>query len=394
VASADDGPGPDDWSGDDDVEQHEGTVSLSRLRADDELLSALGRGAEPPGTDELSPGGDELGQLLAEWQASIDSEPVPELVDTDAAMATLAGAKRRAEPHRRRPVLMPVAGAAAGVLVAAGALAGVARSAQPGSSLWNVSRVLYADHARSVMATDSIRQHLQQAQTALRSGHPERARDAMSSISRQLPAVNEGNGKQSLVAQWNALLDQMRIAAPAPAPGPRHAKPAQPDATAPATTRRTTAAPKHSKTETPPPEPPASTSTAEPGAPASTPTEQQKPGSGSSPGPTGNGGATEPPTTQSLPRPSGGSGAAEPSTQAGAPPSTQSGTRGSSQTPGSPEPTPEPSGSASPQPSESSPQQPAQSSTQPPATPAQPSGSSPQSSGGAVADPSVPGGTP
>jgi hypothetical protein len=415
--SADTGVGPQYWGDVDEVEHYQGPVSLSQLRADDELLTALGRDVELPGPDEPGPDGDELARLLADWRASIDSEPVPELVDIDFAMATLAGAKRRAEPHRRRPVLMLLAGAAAGVVVAAGALAGVARTAQPGSSLWDVSKVLYADHARSVMATDSIRQHLQRAQTAIRSGHPERARDDVASISRQLPAVNEGNGKDDLVAQRNALLDQLRVAPSNTAPTGRHARQAPPEALTPTTnaTNAPTTTPKHSKTETgtdtetQPTKP--SSSTAAPAGqkqPTSPPTEQQKPGTGSSPGDDQTGGAAPPPTTQSLPRPKSGSGAAgtggsgaadaqpstqagtRPSTQSGTRPSTQSGTRGSSQTPSRPEPTSESGGSVNPLPSESS-TQPSEGSARTSESAAQPSESSSQPSGSEVPDPRMPG---
>jgi hypothetical protein len=77
-----------------------------------------------------------LALLLAGWRASIREEPVAELADTAVARATLTGAKQRAQPRRKHPVLMPVAGATAGVVVAVRALAGVARTAQPGERLW------------------------------------------------------------------------------------------------------------------------------------------------------------------------------------------------------------------------------------------------------------------
>jgi hypothetical protein len=363
--------GPPNWGELDEPEHDEGPVSLSELRSDEDLLSALGRGEESSRAAGSSPDSDDLALLLRDWRASIDSEPLPELVDTDLAMATLAGAEQRAKLQRKRPVLMPVAGAAAGLVVALGALAGVARSAQPGGALWGVSKVLYADHARSVMATDFVRQHLQAARAAMRTGHHQRALGDMTAISQHLPAVHDGTAKDSLIAAWRKLEDELNMTPPRPvAPAPRqHAEAIQPVPT------RSTSEPTRSTTR--------STTKKSPTGPTTTTTPAQSlghsggsggaqspghsggSGGAQSPGhPGGSGGAqsTQPggspsPTTEPSTQPGGSpSPTTEPSTQPGGSPSPT--TEPSTQSGGSPSPTTEPStqsGGSSTEPTESVP---------------------------------------
>jgi hypothetical protein len=78
-------------------------VNPSQLRTDDELLTALAGGEELLDDHELTPARDEIGWLLANWRAAIDATPLPELVDTELAIATLTRAKQRAKLKRRLP---------------------------------------------------------------------------------------------------------------------------------------------------------------------------------------------------------------------------------------------------------------------------------------------------
>ncbi len=293
------------WGTPDEDEEYQDPVSLSELRADDELLNTLGRGEERSGLGAVFSDRDDAAVLLREWRASVDSEPVPELVETNLAMATLAGATKRATSRRKHPVLMPVAGAAAGLVVAVGALAGVARTAQPGGSLWDVSKVLYTDHARSVVATNFVRQHLQHARAAMRSGRHEQALGDMAAVSRHLPAVQDGTAKDALVAAWRKVEDELHMTPPsASAPSARQraeATRADPPRSTSAGTQGSTVAKSTRRSSS------AASST------------EHRTSSTSRSSSTG-----KKPTTQSGDKPSTQSGG-KPSTQSGEEPSTQSG---------------------------------------------------------------------
>jgi hypothetical protein len=68
-------------------------ADLAAVRADDELLDELFvalRGPNP------SPKGDAwLMKMLAAWRAEVDSEPAPQLVDVDTALAIVRARSRR-----------------------------------------------------------------------------------------------------------------------------------------------------------------------------------------------------------------------------------------------------------------------------------------------------------
>lgn len=207
--------------------------NLAQIQSDDELLDALAAQVNgSPRTNGHHRASDvhttvdfddeQLNALLLAWRNDVDSDPVPEMVDTTTAVATVTAAK---SARRRRPrMLVPIAAAAA---VLAGLFAGVgiaARDAQPGDALWGLSKVLYADHARSVEAAQSVRSDLNDAQQALQQGKIDAAKDALQAASSQLPAVSSEDGKDALQAKHESLWQQLTstgIPLPSVLPTPR-----------------------------------------------------------------------------------------------------------------------------------------------------------------------------
>lgn len=194
-------PTPTGWS---DGTEQDGPVDLSAVHADDELLTALvsfDNSMTGPDQDQ------ELKSLLLSWRLDVDAEPIGELVDTDTAMATIAvGARLR----RRGPrYLVPLATAAAALVILFTGMGLAARSAVPGDPLWGISQVLYTDHARSVEAAAVVRNDLHHASEALQQGRFEEARSALVQAQASLPSVANADGKANLQAQQQNLLLQL-----------------------------------------------------------------------------------------------------------------------------------------------------------------------------------------
>ena len=195
-------------------EQDADYVDLFAIRADDELLDALGGAAS---NGKLGPhrhfGDSDLESLLAAWRSEADVEPIPMLYDTDAAVHVI----ERSVQERRRPQrrwLVPVASAAAVLVIAFTSLGVAARDAQPGDPLWGLTQVLYADHAKSILAAVTVRTELSHASVALQEGHFTEARTALSQAQAALPAVDTSDGKADLTARGQQLAAQLNSAAP------------------------------------------------------------------------------------------------------------------------------------------------------------------------------------
>lgn len=183
----------------------DGPVDLAAVHADDELLTAL------CSFDNSTNGADqdpELKSLLLSWRLDVDAEPIAELVDTDTAMATIAVGDRLR--HKRKPrYLVPLASAAAVLVIVFAGMGLAARNAQPGDALWGLSQILYSEHAQSVEAAASVRSDLHHASEALEQGHFDEARSALVQAQNSLPAVSSEDGKASLQQQQQTLLTQL-----------------------------------------------------------------------------------------------------------------------------------------------------------------------------------------
>ncbi|WP_317494718.1 anti-sigma-D factor RsdA [Haloechinothrix sp. LS1_15] len=182
---------------------------IAQVHADDALLDALG-GADPSESDQL--GEAELNALLLSWRREVDSQPVPELVDSDTAVRTVAAAnlaRRHGDRARRWKFLVPVA-AAASVLGIAFAGAGIAaKDAQPGDTLWGVTKVLYADKARSIEAATEVRHEFNLARTALSRGQLEDARSALEEAQVALDSVHIEEDRAELTEQHRELMTRL-----------------------------------------------------------------------------------------------------------------------------------------------------------------------------------------
>lgn len=183
-------------------------ADLSAVQADDALLDALG-GSDPSIADGL--GDQELNALLVAWRRDIDSEPLAELVDVDTALRTVgtaALAKRHAARGRRR-LLVPVAVAAAVLAIAFTGTGLAARSAQPGDTLWGLTKVLYADHARSVEAAATAKVDLEKANLAIAGGNLDAARQALKEAQAALNQVTDDENRDQLMEQHRQLSAQL-----------------------------------------------------------------------------------------------------------------------------------------------------------------------------------------
>jgi hypothetical protein len=281
-------------------------ADLSAVHADDALLDALG-GSDPKIADGL--GDQELNALLLAWRRDIDSEPLAELVDTDTAVTTVkaaALARRHGQRARKRRIFVPVAAAAAVLAIAFTGTSIAARDAQPGDTLWGLTKVLYADHARSVEAASAARTDLQQASIALSQGRIAEAQQALAEAAAKLSQVSAEDNLSQLMQEHQQLTAMLQ--SPTQTTPPSTA-PEQSSAAAPVTS--TTPSPTPSPTtSTPPP-------TTTPSSPEST-TSEPPPTSSSSPAASaqGTGGSTvrydsvdsggEPAPAQQAPAATGG----------------------------------------------------------------------------------------
>lgn len=197
-------------SGRDDADDRElSGIDLSAVQADDALLDALG-GADPKVADEL--GEAELNALLLTWSREVDGEPMPELVDVDTAVATIrtaAVARKHRQRGNKRRLLVPVAAAAAVLGIAFGGASVAARDAQPGDTLWGLTKVLYADKADSVQASYDVRAEFKAAQDALEDGELDEARDALEKAEDRLRKVDAEENRDGLKQQHEQLMDQL-----------------------------------------------------------------------------------------------------------------------------------------------------------------------------------------
>jgi hypothetical protein len=209
----------------------DGPLDLSALHADDELLTALCSHDNSVADVDQEP---ELKSLLLSWRLDVDAEPIAELVDTDTAMLTIA---RSVRDRRRKPrYLVPLASAAAVLVIVFAGMGLAARDAHPGDTLWGLSQVLYADHARSVEAAAVVRTELTHASQALEQGHLGEAWNALAAAKASLPSVDNADGKAVLSAQQQNLLNQLAATTSVATPNPTPSDPSTVPVLAPAPT--------------------------------------------------------------------------------------------------------------------------------------------------------------
>jgi hypothetical protein len=264
---------PDDEHGDMDNElthasaDDDQPLDLSALRADDELLNAIG-GIEA----QLGGSEPELGSLLLSWRQDVDAEPADGLVDTETAMHVIFQAKLAERKKRRPRFLVPLASGAAVLVVVFAGMGLAARDAQPGDTLWGLTQVLYSDHARSIQAAADVRSDLSRAGDALGNGQFDTARTELAQAGQTIPSVDGEDGQAGLEQQQQNLMDQLAASTGPNAPGVpvTSTTPGNPVVPPPASSSTGTdtspSAPPTTTTQSPPPD-----SSTDPSTPASPP---------------------------------------------------------------------------------------------------------------------------
>ncbi|HEV2781428.1 MAG TPA: anti-sigma-D factor RsdA [Actinophytocola sp.] len=179
-------------------------IDFSQVHADDAFLDALGATKPDPSGMFAD---DRLAELLLAWRSDVDAEPITELVDPKLAVATVQAARIRARRGSR--LLAPLAAAAAVLAIVFAGVGLAARDAQPGDTLWGLTRVLYADHARSVEAAQAVRVDLSEAEQALASGRVAEAKSMLDQAQSTLPTVASEDGQADLQAKHAELLAKL-----------------------------------------------------------------------------------------------------------------------------------------------------------------------------------------
>ncbi|MGJ7905433.1 hypothetical protein ACOQFL_03010 [Actinopolyspora sp. H202] len=269
-----------------DAETDEEPVDLARLRADDELLDMLGQSGGPSGS---AGAGADVEELLLAWRRDVDATPMGELVDVErAAAAVEAGRPKRRSRVPRLRHLVPVASAAAVLMIGFTGVGLAARDAAPGDALWGVTQVLYSDRAASAAAASRAQSQLDVASQAWQNGHEEAAETALHRAEEQLDTIDPGERRSDLRAAHASL--SAKFDRPAEAPG-------------------------SSSTEESGSENPGSSSTEESGS--------EKPGDSGSESPATSG-DSNPPSSGSMPSPTDGSEPSNTSDQGRPPPPSES----------------------------------------------------------------------
>ncbi|NYH78487.1 hypothetical protein FHR84_001812 [Actinopolyspora biskrensis] len=186
-----------------DLDEDEEPLDLAQLRADDELLNTLG-GAES-GSESLSDeSGVDVEALLLAWRRDVDSAPVGELVDTDSAVAAVEEGRPKRRARKRRH-LVPVATAAAVLMITFTGVGLAARDAGPGDALWGVTQVLYSDRAASAAAASRAETQLEHASQAWQQGQEQAAETALQQAEQQFSTIDPGERRSELRAAHASL---------------------------------------------------------------------------------------------------------------------------------------------------------------------------------------------
>jgi hypothetical protein len=188
-------------------------VSPEQLAFDDALLDSLAAG-------EPAPEDDSLAVMLSAWNASLSADPISEPVPVSPTPVV----------RRRRPLSARLVAAIAGaVVILGGGLTAGAANAGPGSPLWPITKIVYADRAGSRAAMQEATAFLDQATTAYADRRFADALDLTNKAAALLPKVTDAADRQRLTSR----IERLRAALAAvtlPVPG---ASPSAPSGVAP-----------------------------------------------------------------------------------------------------------------------------------------------------------------
>lgn len=178
-------------------------IDLAALQDDDELLDALG-GANPDVSALAGDSGPSVEELLVAWRQEVDAAPIGDLVNVDTAATAIAEGERPRRALRRRH-LVPVATAAAVLMITFTGVGVAARDAQPGDMLWGVAKVLYTDQTQAIQAATDVKEDLNTAEGAVEDGRLTAAEEALRSAREQMHKVDSEHGLSELRAAHASL---------------------------------------------------------------------------------------------------------------------------------------------------------------------------------------------
>jgi hypothetical protein len=127
--------------------------------------------------------------------------------------------RRTRPPGQALPPGHPLRRAAVAVVVAALGVSGAAASggtAQPGDPAWAITKVFFADRARSVEAAQVVSAGLERAQILLSQRQPELAKQVLAAVAASLPSVRDEEGHTRLVDQKRMLEAVAALTPPLP----------------------------------------------------------------------------------------------------------------------------------------------------------------------------------
>lgn len=177
-------------------------LDLVAVQADDEFINALAGGltVSAPGYGGYDTD-DQVAAMLAAWKADVDADPIPE-IDLDAATAAVLAGRR---PSGRARHLVPVASAAALIVVAITGVSIGAYDSRPGDALFSISKVLYQEEAASYEALDTVAKSEEKAKQALAVGDKEAAAAAVSEAQAAAGTVLAEHGRGEVVQELRVL---------------------------------------------------------------------------------------------------------------------------------------------------------------------------------------------
>lgn len=173
---------------------------------------------EPTVSIPVVPGASATISDSGDQDAAADTRPIPLLASIpQLASIPLVPAVRLVPPVRRRLPWLPIqrlAAAAALVAMAGSGLVLGAWDAKPGTALWPVTRVVFAEKARSVQAAVDVVSNLTRARNAFAAHHVTEARSAYQDALDQLGAVAPAEGQAALTQETSTIALQLGLPAP------------------------------------------------------------------------------------------------------------------------------------------------------------------------------------
>jgi len=192
------------------IEQVREPLDLVAVQADDELINALAAGftvsadaaAGRPGRRDAD---DHVAAMLAAWKADVEAAPLP-AIDLDAAVgAVLDGQRAARRPNGRMRHLVPLAGAAAVIVVAVAGVSVVAHESRPEDALFALSEVLYPEQAASYKALEAVAHAEDRAEQALAVGDKAAAATAVAEAEAAAGTVLAEHGQGEVLEELRQL---------------------------------------------------------------------------------------------------------------------------------------------------------------------------------------------